>query len=112
MKNYILFYTDLMPDRFSGFTIGFIILLRPKVREDVEMLEHEKVHVSQFWRSLGTFGILYKFSKKYRLKYELEAYTKQLEFCRDKEYAKSKFAEYLSNNYNLDITYEDALKLF
>ena len=112
MKNYLLFYTDLMPDRFSGFTIGFVILLRPKVREDIAMLEHEKVHVSQFWRTLGTFGIMYKLSKTYRLKYELEAYTKQLEFCENKDYAKRIFAGYLSNNYNLDITYEDALKLF
>lgn len=112
MKNYLLFYTDLMPDRFSGYTLGFVIFLRPSVRGNIEMLEHEKVHVSQFWRSLGTFGILYQFSKTFRLKYELEAYKKQLEFCENKEAAKKIFAVYLSKNYNLDITYEDALKLF
>ena len=33
MKNYLLFYTDLMPDKFSGFTLGFVILLRPKAKE-------------------------------------------------------------------------------
>ena len=105
-------YTNLIPIRFAGYTIAFVILLRPIVKDDIGMLEHEKVHVNQFWRSFGLFGIAYKLSKTYRLKYELEAYTKQLEFCADKERSKSLFAYYLSTNYKLDISQEDALKLF
>ena len=92
MKNYIVVYTDLIPTRFAGYTLGFVILLRPKFKDDIALLEHEKIHVNQFWRTFGLFGIAYKLSKAYRLKYELEAYTKQLEFCVDKEKSKSLFA--------------------
>ena len=112
MKNYIVAYTNLIPTRFAGYTLGFVILLRPMFKDDIAMLEHEKVHVNQFWRSFGLFGIAYALSKTYRLKYELEAYTKQLEFCVDKERSKSLFAYYLSTNYKLGISQEDALKLF
>lgn len=112
MKNYLVFYTDLIPQRFTGYTFAFIILLRPSVKGDVALLEHEKVHVNQFWRTLGLNGLFYLFSKNKRLQYELEAYKKQLEFETNKSLAKKVFANYLSTNYNLNITYEDALKLF
>lgn len=112
MKNYLVFYTDLIPQRFTGYTFAFIILLRPSVKGDIALLEHEKVHVNQFWRTLGLNGIFYLFSKKKRMEYELEAYLKQLEFEKNKDLAKQTFAKYLSNNYNLNLTYEDALKLF
>lgn len=111
MKNYLVLYTDLMPKRFTGYTFAFIILLRPSVRGNIPLLEHEKVHVNQFWRTLGLNGIFYLFSKENRLQYELEAYKKQLEFETNKTLAKKVFANYLSTNYNLNITYEDALKL-
>ena len=111
MKNYLVFYTNLMPERFTGYTVAFIILLRPSVKGDIALLEHEKVHVNQFWRTLGINGLFYIFSKEKRLQYALEAYRKQLEFEPTKSLSKHVFAKYISNNYNLNITYEDALKL-
>jgi hypothetical protein len=112
MKNYLVFYTNLMPKRFAGYTVAFIILLRPSVKGNIPLLEHEKVHVNQFWRTLGINGLFYLFSKEKRLQYELEAFRKQLEFEYNKFVSKQVFAKYLSTNYNLNITYEDALKLF
>lgn len=111
MKNYLVFYTDLIPRRFTGYTFAFIILLRPSVKGDIPLLEHEKVHVNQFWRTLGLNGLFYLFSKEKRLQYELEAYKKQLEFESNKSLAKIVFANYLTENYNLNITFDDALKL-
>jgi hypothetical protein len=112
MKNYFVFYTDLfIPKRFNGLTVAFLIFLRPGVKGETDLLEHEKIHVNQFWRTLGLNGLFYKLSKKYRLNYELEAYRKQLEFCVNKEYATNLFATYLSTNYNLNLTYDEAKEL-
>lgn len=107
---YKLFYTDrFIPEKYGGRAIGPIILIRPRFIGDIGILEHEKVHVRQFWSSLGLFGIPYFLSKKYRLKYELEAYKVQLKYYEvDK---KALFAHFLATKYNLDITQEEALKL-
>lgn len=75
------------------------------------LLEHEKVHVHQFWRTLGLNGLFYLFSKKKRLEYEVEAYKKQLMFEKNPESAKKLFAFWIASNYNLDITKEEAAKL-
>lgn len=108
---YKVIYTNkLIPAKFAAKTIGPIILMRPQYKDDTGLLEHEKVHVRQFWSTLGLFGIPYYFSKKYRLKYELEAYKEQLKYY--KEDKRSLFAYYLSTKYDLDITHEEALKLF
>jgi len=104
---YLTIYTDLMPDRFSGYTIGPFILIRPKYRHDQGLLEHEKIHVRQFWRSFGLFGVAYYLSKKKRFEYEVEAYREQLKYSSGLE---QKFARFLTNNYNLDITEYEALQ--
>jgi hypothetical protein len=104
----MIFYTDLMPARFSGYTIGPFILIRPSRRGDVGLLAHEKVHVSQFWRSLGILPLLSLFIPSLRLKFEVEAYRKQLEFNPDAALA---FAGFISTKYGLSITVTDALKL-
>lgn len=112
MKNHLVFYTNLIPERFTGYTVAFVILLRPSIKGNIPLLEHEKIHVNQFWRTLGLNGLFYLFSKEKRLQYELEAYKKQLEFEPNKEFSKQVFAKYISTNYNLNVTHEDALKLF
>lgn len=104
--------TDIfIPKRFAAYTYGFLILVRPKHKDDMPLIEHEKVHVRQFWRYFGMSGLLYMFSKKYRLKFEVEAFRRQLELVREPQSAKKLFAFYLASNYNLDITKEEALKL-
>ena len=109
---YLKFVTDwFIPKRFGAVTIAFIILIRPKYKNDIGLFEHEKVHVHQFWRSLGLFGLMYRFSKKKRLQYEVEAYRKQLEYETNKKASKKIFADFIANNYNLNITSKEALKL-
>ena len=104
----MIFYTDLMPARFSGYTIGPIILIRPRCKDDAGLLAHEQVHVAQFWRSLGILPLLSLFSPSLRLKFEVEAYRKQLEFNPGAALA---FAGFISTKYGLSITVTDALKL-
>lgn len=77
---YSLTYTELMPPTSSGEARAWFIKIRTHHKDDVGLLEHEKIHVWQFWRTLGFHGLLYKFSKRYRLKAEVEAYRKQLEY--------------------------------
>lgn len=107
---YKVIYTNrFIPAIYAGRTIGPIILIRPSHKDDKGLLEHEKVHVRQFWRTLGLFGIPYFLSKKYRLKYELEAYKEQLKYYTTDK--KQLFAQHLANKYDLNITQEEALKL-
>ena len=101
------FYTDLfIPARFGGITYGIFIFLRPKYKNDNGILQHELTHVRQFYRN-PLFGLWYQFSAKDRLKYEAEAYKVQLAYYTEDK--KSLFAQYLVNNYNLGITYDQAI---
>jgi hypothetical protein len=104
----MIFYTDLMPSRFSGYTIGPVILIRPRCKADAGLLAHEQVHVNQFWRTLGILPLLSLFIPSLRLKFEVEAYRKQLEFNPDAALA---FAGFISTKYGLSITPDAALKL-
>ena len=98
---YLTFYTDKpIPTSFAGYTFGPIILIRPKYRDDKGLLEHEKVHVKQFWRTLGTHWILYKLSKNYRLKCEVEAYKVQLKYSPDNI---DHFVNMICEKYDLDL---------
>ncbi|OPY87923.1 MAG: hypothetical protein A4E72_01405 [Syntrophus sp. PtaU1.Bin208] len=77
---YLIFYTDRMPKYSSGCANGPIIRIRPAYRDDRGLLEHEKVHVKQWWRTFGFHSLLYLCSKKYRLAAEVEAYRVQLRY--------------------------------
>ena len=61
---------------FAGATIGPIVLSSAdnNEREKIIVKNHELCHVRQFYKSLGMQLILYRFSKKYRILYEYEAY--------------------------------------
>lgn len=103
----MIIYTDrLIPKRFAGYTIGPIIFIRPSHKDDIGLIEHEKIHVKQFWSHFPIFGLLYRISK-YRLKFEAQAYAKQLKY-----YTVDKtniFADFLVKNYNLKITKQQAI---
>ena len=77
---YLLFYTDNLPENSNGCANAFIIRIRPSCKGDEGLLAHERVHVSQWWRTLGLHSLLYLVSKRYRLRAEVEAYRKQLEY--------------------------------
>jgi len=110
----LVFYTNwFIPSRFTAYTVGFVVFIRPRAKDNEAMLQHELTHVKQFWHN-PLYGLWYLFSKESRLKYELAAYRTQLTYSPCKEsrdqYVDS-FARYLSTNYNLDITIDDAKKL-
>lgn len=92
-------YTTLDPS-IKGRSFGVLIQIDEKYKEDKGLLAHERVHVKQFLRlwlssiliglvllylgydfgiipiiaGLGLHGLLYKFSKLYRYKAEVEAF--------------------------------------
>jgi len=104
----VIIYCNLMPARFNGYTVGPVILIRPSKRGDAGLLAHEKVHVAQFWRTLGIGPLLSLFIPSLRLQYEVEAYRKQLEFNPGSALY---FAGFISTKYGLSISVTDALKL-
>ncbi|MBP0622136.1 hypothetical protein [Cupriavidus consociatus] len=97
----------LIPRGFDGFTPGPLILLRPGASE--ALIEHEKVHVRQFWRSWGLMGVLYLASRRWRLRYEVEAYREQLRYS-DPESAHA-FARVLAQKYRLKVSEAEAYRL-
>jgi hypothetical protein len=102
----LVFYNDWFFDKFrpwaGGTTFAFVIFIRTKYKDDVGILEHEKVHVLQFWRTLGICGLLYLFSAEWRYKYELEAYRRQLQHSTAPARDAKAFAKFICTRYNLD----------
>lgn len=49
MRYYTIKYTDSLPPAFGGEANGPMIRIRPKHRNDVGLLEHEKFHVREWW---------------------------------------------------------------
>lgn len=103
----MIIYTDFMPARFSGYNLGFVTLIRPSARNDKGLHAHEEVHRKQFLNN-PLMGLWYLFSRPSRMRYEAEAYRAQLVFAPE---SKDLFAWYLSHNYSLQITTEQAEKL-
>lgn len=104
----MIIYTDrFIPKKHGAITLGFIVLIRPKYKSDIGLIEHEKIHIEQWKRTFGLFWILYCF-KKWRLKYEVEAYKVQLKYSPNDI---DLFSYYLSHNYRLSITQEEAKRL-
>lgn len=105
----LIFYTNkFVPSRFAAVTYGPIILIRPAYKNDIGLLEHEKIHVKQFWRTFGLTGLFYLFSKKYRLDCEIEAYKEQLKYSPGRE---ELYATFISTKYNIPISVSEAQKL-
>jgi len=107
---YKVFYTNkLIPKGLDGCSRLFFIFIHPSYKDDVGMLHHELTHVKQFYRNPLLHGFLYLFNKSYRLKSEVEAYKEQLKYCNPINL--NHFAYLISNNYNLNITIEEAENL-
>lgn len=104
----MVFYTNkFVKDGFAGITYGPFIFIRSEYRKDIGLLEHEKVHRMQWICTLGLHSILYNLIPWYRFKAECQAYRKQLKYYPNKV---NSFALFLTERYNLDISYEEALK--
>ena len=103
----MVFYVKKIKNGFAGKAHGFIILILKKYKDDKGLHEHEKTHVKQWWKmGLLIHSLLYKFNKKYRYKCELEAYGVQMRYSNYPEL----YAKYISTRYNLDVSYEEALR--
>lgn len=92
----------------GGFTVNQnLILINSKYTNDTRLVEHEKVHIAQM-KKVGTlkWWFNYIISKKFRLSAELEAYKKQASLGADI----NRLAYFLSHNYFLGITQEQALE--
>ena len=102
--------TDNLPENFAGLSHGLFIKIRPEYQNDEGLIQHELTHCKQFWK-YGWIGysLLYKFSDKWRLKFEAEAYSVQLSYCKDKSVIDI-LAKRLETLYSLNITHEEAIK--
>jgi hypothetical protein len=103
-------YTDEMPSPNTGaYAYGrFKVFVRPKYREDKGIHEHEFGHIRQAWRN-PWHGLMYKTLDWYKLKCEVECYRIQAQHYDDDR--RPLFATFISQDYNLDITPEYALRL-
>ena len=104
MKYYLIKYAKELPNGFGGTAQGPLIKILSKYKDDAGLLEHEKVHVRQWYAvlalvllmsgllallvspslwplcGLALFGhqLLYKLVRPYRRWCEVQAYRKQL----------------------------------
>lgn len=106
----MIFYQDrFVPEGAAGCARGFLIFIRPKYKDDKGLLEHEKLHVHQFWTGgLIIHSMRYKFSKKYRFASEVAAYAEQAKWYADDR--RPKFARFIAESYGLDVTEYEALE--
>jgi len=96
-----VFYTDrFIPERYSAINLFFVILIRPKFRNDVGLLAHERVHTRQVLRSFGLHIIMYHLSKNWRLKSVIEAYKVSVKYGMKIDRA----ALLIASNYDLEIS--------
>jgi len=104
---YFLKYTDDIPEGFAGEAKFWFIKIRPAYKSDLGLLDHEKVHVDQFWRTWGLHILLRRY-QPYHSKCEVEAYKRQLQYNSSQIL---KFANRLSIMYGFNLTKQEALKL-
>lgn len=102
----MIIYTNLMPRRFDGMTIGPLTLIRPCCKDDVALHVHEAIHREQFARH-PLRSMLYIFSKDVRTMMEVEAYRAQIHAGADPRLC----AFSLATKYGLGITQDCALLL-
>lgn len=105
----LVIYTNNIPTEHEAVTNGPVIRVRPSHKDDKGLLAHEKVHVKQWWLTLGIHSILYIFSKRYRLWAEVKAYKEQLKHYPDDR--TELFAYFIATKYSLDIDKQDTLNL-
>jgi hypothetical protein len=109
MRYPLTFYVDSLPPDVGGCANGPVIRVLKKYRDDKGILEHELVHVKQWFFTLSLHSLLYLIFPEYRLWSEVEAYKEQL-----KHYSNDRsilFAGFIATRYGINVTQEDALKL-
>jgi len=64
---------------FSACSLWPFILVRPKHRSDIGLIEHELVHYREQAWIMPVWVLLYLISRRFRLAAEVRAYTRQIE---------------------------------
>lgn len=135
MKYYLIQLSEKLPNGFVGTAQGPLIKLLYKYKDDVGLIEHEKMHVRQWYAVLGAglllctlltllilpslwplyglapFGhqMLYKLVRPYRRWSEVQAYRKQIAIG---GYASNEFAvTALVEKYDLRLGADEARAL-
>lgn len=104
----MVIYTDrFIKKEWDAMNLFFVTLIRPQFKGVKFIVEHEKVHTRQVFRWLIFQPIFYQLSKKWRLKFELEAYKVSVEHGQSVNSA----AWAIANLYGLDITKDEAKEL-
>lgn len=102
----LIVYKDfLVKEQFEGICYGPLIAIKSKSKNSKSLLEHELIHSKQTLRMLVLFHmLLYKFSRTYRLKAELEAYNAQVSERGYNKYIIDWVIKILFNKYNLKMS--------
>ena len=105
--------TRFIPQGSAGCVRVFlvpVIFIRPEYKNDKGLYAHELTHVKQAWRSIfpPIYAIRYLMDKSYRLKCEVEAYKKQLEFNPERRLT---YAKFIAERYDLNISMTEAANL-
>lgn len=105
----MIVYSDfLMPSWMDGRCLGPIVQIRPSSRNDVGLVQHELVHQRQWKQNPILYPLRYWLSRRWRLRYELEAYREQLKHS---PLDVDRFAYLLAGKYRLNISQQRAKDL-
>lgn len=100
----LVVYTDRIKNGFAGCANAMVVRIRPAFKDNEGLLQHERVHVRQAYRLLFLIhALLYLLIAPYRLRAEVEAYRKQLEYSADRDAAVAVFAFFICDKYRLDM---------
>jgi len=102
----VIFISNWMPKKFSGYHVGTTVIIRPDYADDEGLIQHELTHVKQNIRTLGLSGIRQIWDKNHKLNRECEAYAVQLTHVHkgDYEILKRRFVNFMYSKYNLGMS--------
>lgn len=92
-----------------GVANGPIVRILKTHKNDEGLYQHELVHVKQWFLTLGFHGLFYRFSDKYKLWSEVQAYKKQLKYYDNDR--TEQFAGFIADHYKLSISKEAVIEL-
>lgn len=87
----------LLPGTLRGKVYWMFIFIRKDIKNEESTIQHELVHVKQNYRLTPIFYRILYSKEKWRLKFEVEAFKKSIEYGRDVKQT----AHTLKNKYNI-----------
>lgn len=104
-------YTDKIGERDGKIRFMFI-MIHPKHKDNTGLLIHELTHVKQLYRTFFIHGLLYKISKKYRLRAEIEAYSAQIKYDGVGKIPLDAYINLICTKYNLNVDPDTVRQMF